>query len=142
MNKKRVLFLCTGNSARSQMAEGLLRKFARGEFEVFSAGTNPAPNVHPLAIAAMTEERIDISQQKPKPATQFLKDTFDYIITVCDNAKQTCPIFPGKARKIHWNLQDPAAAQGTEEEQLDTFRKTRDEIKLKILEFVQVSTRE
>ncbi|MBI3008429.1 MAG: arsenate reductase ArsC [Candidatus Omnitrophica bacterium] len=132
---KRVLILCTGNSARSQMAEGLLRHFAGDRFEVFSAGVKPA-QVNPLAIAAMKEIGIDISRHKSKSVTEFLSQQFDYCITVCDNAKQTCPVFPGKYQKIHWSLEDPAQAQGTEEEKLDVFRKIRDKIHENILDFI------
>ncbi len=132
---KRVLILCTGNSARSQMAEGLLRHFAGDRFEVFSAGVKPA-QVNPLAIAAMKEIGIDISKHKSKSVTEFLSQQFDYCITVCDNAKQTCPVFPGKYQKIHWRLEDPAHAQGTEEEKLDVFRKIRDKIHENILDFI------
>ena len=131
---KRVLILCTGNSARSQMAGGLLRHFAGDRFEVFSAGVEPT-QVNPLAIAVMKEIGIDISKHKSKSVTGFLGQQFDYCITVCDNAKQTCPVFPGKYHKIHWRLEDPAQAQGTEEEKLNAFRKIRDKIKENIAVF-------
>jgi len=134
MNKKRVLFLCTGNSARSQMAEGFLRHMAGDRFEVFSAGVKPT-QVNPLAIKVMAEAGVDISKHRSKSAMEFIGQQFDYIITVCDNAKQTCPVFPGKHEKIHWDLEDPAEAQGSEEERMVVFRKIRDEIRKKIEEW-------
>lgn len=134
MNKKRVLFLCTGNSCRSQMAEGFLRDMAGDRFEVFSAGIKPT-QVNPLAIKVMAEVGVDISKHRSKSAMEFIGQQFDYVITVCDNAKQTCPVFPGKYEKIHWDLEDPAEAQGSEEEKLVVFRKIRDEIKGKIEEW-------
>jgi len=134
MNKKRVLFLCTGNSARSQMAEGFLRHMAGDRFEVFSAGVKPI-QVNPLAIKVMAEAGVDISKHRSKSAMEFIGQQFDYIITVCDNAKQTCPVFPGKHEKIHWDLEDPAEAQGSEEERIVVFRKIRDEIRKKIEEW-------
>jgi len=134
MNKKRVLILCTGNSCRSQMAEGFLRHMAGDRFEVFSAGVKPI-QVNPLAIKAMAEAGVDISKHRSKSAMEFIGQQFDYIITVCDNAKQTCPVFPGKHEKIHWDLEDPAEARGSEEERLVVFRKIRDEIRKKIEEW-------
>ena len=136
MNKKRVLFLCTGNSCRSQMAEGFLRDMASDRFEVFSAGIKPT-QVNPLAIKVMAEAGIDISKHRSKSAMEFIGQKFDFVVTVCDNAKQTCPIFPGKYEKIHWDLEDPAEAQGTEEERLVFFRRIRDEIKNNIHVFIK-----
>ena len=134
MMRKRVLFLCTGNSCRSQMAEGFLRHMAGDRFEVFSAGVKPT-QVNPLAIKVMAEIGIDISEHRSKSAMEFLGQQFDYIITVCDNAKQTCPVFPGKHENIHWDLEDPAEAQGNEEERLSFFRRIRDEIKSRVNNF-------
>ena len=131
---KRVLFLCTGNSARSQMAEGLLRHLAPDKFEVFSAGVNPT-YLNPLSVKAMEEVGIDISNQRSKSIDEFLGQSFDYVITLCDSAKQSCPIFPGEYKKIHWDLEDPAQAKGTEEEKINMFRKIRDQIKEHILVF-------
>ncbi len=136
MNKKRVLFLCTGNSARSQMAEGLLRKMAGDRFEVFSAGTRPA-GLNPTAVAAMGEIGIDISRHHSKSVDEFSRQSFDYVITVCDSAKESCPIFPGAAKKIHYSFQDPAAAQGSAEEQLTVFRRVRDQIDERLREFLR-----
>ena len=127
-NKKKVLILCTGNSCRSQMAEGILRRMAGDKFEVFSAGVKPT-QVNPLAIRVMAEIDIDISKHKSKSAAQFTGQSFDYLITVCDNAQKTCPAYPGRYEKIHWNLEDPAEAKGSEEERLVVFRRIRDEIK-------------
>jgi len=138
MMKKKVLFLCTGNSARSQMAEGLLRHLAGDKFDVFSAGVNPA-QVNPLAIKVMSEIGIDISHHRSKSAMEFIGQKFNYVITVCDNARQTCPVFPGEYEKIHWDIEDPAEARGNEEERLSIFRKIRDKIKENILSFLILS---
>ena len=135
--KRRVLILCTGNSARSQMAEGLLRHVAGDEFEVESAGTI-ASFVRPQAIAAMAEIGIDISGHRSKCLNEFLGDPFDYIITVCDNAAENCPVFPGKAERIHWSFDDPAEATGSDAEQLAVFRRVRDEIAEKLKIFVAI----
>jgi arsenate reductase len=131
--KKKVLFLCTGNSCRSQMAEGLLRSFYGDKYEVFSAGVNPT-SVNPNAITVMKEIGIDISGQKSKSVNEFINQIFDIIITVCDNAKESCPIFQGKAERLHWSFFDPAEAVGTQEEILQVFRKIRDEILVKTKE--------
>jgi arsenate reductase len=127
-DKKRVLILCTGNSARSQMAEGLLRHDAGNRFEVFSAGIEPS-HVRPEAIVAMGELGIDISGHRSKSLDEFIGQHFDYVLTVCDNAKESCPIFPGKAVTIHHNFEDPAVLQGSEGERLAAFRRIRDEIR-------------
>ena len=111
---KRILVLCTGNSCRSQMAEGFLRQMAHDRFEIFSAGVK-ATQVNPFAIKVMDEIGIDISSHRSKSVTEFLGQVFDYIITVCDNAKQTCPMFPGQYEKMHWDIEDPADAKGSEE---------------------------
>lgn len=135
-DKLRVLILCTGNSARSQMAEGLLRHIAGDKFEVESAGT-VASFVRPQAIAAMAELGIDISGHRSKCLDEFLKTPFDYVITVCDNANETCPIFPGDATRIHWSFDDPAESVGNEEEQMALFRRVRDEIREKLAGFAR-----
>jgi arsenate reductase (thioredoxin) len=127
-DKKRILILCTGNSARSQMAEGLLRHDAGDSFEVFSAGTKPA-QVRREAITAMRELGIDISGHRSKSVDEFTGQRFDYILTVCDNAKESCPISPNQTVTIHHNFEDPAALQGSEEERLMLFRRVRDEIR-------------
>ena len=134
-NKKRVLFLCTGNSARSQMAEGLLRQIAGNTFEVFSAGTHPK-GLHPRSVEAMKEVGIDISGQQSKDVAIYTNGKFDYVITVCDRAKQQCPIFPG-AEPIHWGFDDPADAPSDRE--LETFRRVRDEIRQRLNLFLLAS---
>ena len=126
--KQRVLILCTGNSARSQMAEGLLRHDAGDRFEVQSAGTKPG-HVRPEAIAVMNELGIDISGHRSKHVDEFQDQSFDYVLTVCDNAKESCPVFPGHSKDIHKAFEDPAGFQGTEEERLALFRKVRNEIR-------------
>ena len=127
-NKKRVLILCTGNSARSQMAEGLLRHDAGDRFEVASAGTKPRA-VRPEAITVMSEIGIDISGHRSKPVDEFAGQGFDYVLTVCDNAQETCPIFPGHTMRFHHSFEDPAATQGSEETRLAVFRRVRDQIR-------------
>jgi arsenate reductase len=134
-DKKRILFLCTGNSARSQMAEGLMRHLAGDAYEIHSAGTHPV-GVNPLAIEAMREIGIDISHQRSKLLDEFLSQPFDFIITVCDRANETCPVFPGDAARIHWSFDDPAAAGGSDEERLNVFRRVRHEIATRLRLFV------
>jgi arsenate reductase len=126
--KKRVLILCTGNSARSQMAEGLLDHDAGDRFEVESAGTRPG-RVRPEAIAVMNELGIDISHHRSKHVDEFQDQSFDYVLTVCDSAKESCPIFPSPSKRIHMGFEDPAAFRGTEQERLALFRRVRDEIR-------------
>ncbi len=128
IKKTRVLILCTGNSARSQMAEGLLRHDAGSAFEVESAGTAPGV-VRPEAIAVMREIGIDISGHRSKPVDEFDGVPFDCVITVCDNARETCPVFFGAATRLHRDFEDPAACDGTEAERLNAFRRVRDELR-------------
>jgi arsenate reductase len=132
--KQRVIFICTHNSARSQMAEGLLRHLAGDRFEVFSAGTQ-STRVHPLAIKALAEKNIDISHHTSDHIDKYMGMEFDYVITVCDNAHETCPYFPTNKVQWHWSCEDPSAATGTETERLAKFREIRDQIEtsLKIL---------
>jgi arsenate reductase (thioredoxin) len=125
--KAKVLFLCTGNSARSQMAEGYLRHVAGDRFDAVSAGIEPK-GLNPLAVAAMREIGIDISHQQSKDVASFLGQPIAYVITVCDNAKERCPIFPGTGKSLHWSLDDPAQATGTEAERLVAFRRVRDQL--------------
>lgn len=132
--KTRVLILCTGNSARSQMAEGMLRHEAGDTFEVFSAGTYPAA-VRPEAVSVMSELGIDISRQRSKSVDEFTGREFDYVITVCDAANEACPVFPGKTQQLHWPFEDPAAANGSEEERTAVFRRIRDQIRERIRRF-------
>ena len=132
---KRVLILCTGNSARSQMAEGLLRRDGGPAFEVYSAGVRPA-GVRPEAVEAMREAGIDISAQRSKSVEEFAGQPFDYVVTVCDNAKEQCPVFPAATRRVHWSFEDPAEAAGDFAERLSVFRRVRDEIRARLREFV------
>ncbi|MDQ3687723.1 MAG: arsenate reductase ArsC [Acidobacteriota bacterium] len=134
---KRVLILCTGNSARSQMAEGILRHDGGGKFEVESAGVAPS-RVRPEAIQAMQEIGIDISGHRSKSVDEFAGQDFDFIITVCDNAAENCPVFPGKAERIHQSFEDPPApGVGSDESRLDIFRRVRDEIRSWMSEFIR-----
>jgi arsenate reductase (thioredoxin) len=130
----KILVICTGNSARSQMVEGFLKHYKK-EWKIHSAGTSPK-GLNSLAVEVMSEIGIDISNYKSKNIDLFLNKQFDYVITVCDNAKESCPVFPGNAKYLHWSLKDPADAKGTKEEELATFRKIRDEIENKVLEFI------
>ena len=124
-----VLVLCTGNSCRSHMAEGILRSAAKGRFRVASAGSNPAGYVHPLAIRALAEIGIDISSHTSKHMNEFLQQPVETVITVCGNADQACPTFPGQLNRYHWGFDDPAHAVGHDEEQMAVFRQVRDEIR-------------
>jgi len=134
-DKKRVLILCTGNSARSQMAEGLLRHDGGARFGVHSAGVSPT-QVRPEAIEAMREVGVDISGQRSKSVEEFAGQAFDYVITVCDNARGQCPVFPAETRRIHWSFDDPAAAEGDESQRLAVFRRVRDEIRTRLGDFI------
>lgn len=136
MNIKKVLVLCTGNSCRSQIAEGYLKHFAEGKAEVYSAGIE-THGVNPKAILVMREDAIDISHHTSNHIDEYSDIPFDYIITVCDNAKESCPIFPGKAEKFHHNFPDPAKATGTDEDVMAEFRRVRDMIKGYCREFVE-----
>lgn len=129
--KPKVLFLCTGNSARSQMAEGYLRRIAGDRFEAVSAGVEPK-ELNPLAVAAMREIGVDISAQRSKDVREFLGTAVAYVITVCANAREKCPVFPATFKSLHWDVDDPAAATGAREEKLAAFRRARDEITARI----------
>ncbi|MES0342008.1 MAG: arsenate reductase ArsC [Candidatus Humimicrobiaceae bacterium] len=135
--KKRVLVLCTGNSIRSQMAEGFLKKY-RKNWNIESAGTFPV-GLNPLAAEVMAESGIDISKNKSKSVSQFTSSNFDLVITVCDNARRSCPVFPGDdmTRYIHWSFEDPSVVAGSNENRLNSFRRTRDLIDKKIKEFLK-----
>jgi arsenate reductase len=132
---KSVLFLCSGNSCRSQMAEGFMRHLSHGGWRIESAGIFPS-YVHPLAIRVMEEIGIDISEQTSKSMDSFLNETFDYVITLCDHAARFCPSFPGQGKRLGWSFDDPAAIVGTIEERLVVFRRVRDEIRAKIEDFL------
>lgn len=139
MTKKRVLVLCTGNSARSQMGEGLFRAEGGTGFEVFSAGTKPS-SVRPEAIAVMREIGIDISAQRSKCVDEYSGQSFDYVVTVCDNARDACPVFPAGTSRLHWSFEDPAAAEGAEEQRLAAFRRIRDQIHERVKAFLREQT--
>ena len=136
----RVLFVCTGNSARSQIAEALLERIGGADFEVDSAGTDPK-GVNPLAVRVLAEMGIDWSGATSKSVDGFLDRTFDYVITVCDRARQVCPVFPGSYDAIHWGLEDPAEVEGTDEERMAAFRRTYRELVQRIRPFVEVALR-
>ena len=136
----RVLFVCTGNSARSQIAEALLRDFGGTEFDVNSAGTEPK-SINPYTVKVLNEIGIDWSGARSKSATEFLGQRFDYVITVCDRARQTCPVFPGNHNTLHWGLDDPAEVEGTDREKLEAFRRTRTEVAARLRPFVELSRR-
>jgi len=133
---KSVLILCTGNSCRSQMAEALWNHLGDGQWSAKSAGSKPSGYVHPLAIRAMNELDIDISSYESKNASLFGDDPFDLVVTVCDNAKESCPIYPGAKETLHWPFDDPADATGSDDEKMVMFRRVRDEIKTKISEYL------
>jgi arsenate reductase len=136
----RVLFVCTGNSARSQIAEALLRDFGGPEFEVFSAGTEPK-GVNPCTIRVLAEVDIDWSGARAKSVTEFLGQPFDYVITVCDRARQSCPVFPSNHNSMHWGLDDPAEVEGADERKLEAFRRTRIEVATRLRPFVELARR-
>lgn len=136
--KQRVLFLCTGNSARSQMAEGLLRHLAGDRYDVYSAGTHPA-GLNPGAVVAMQELGWDISSHQSKGMDEFLDQGFDYVITVCDRAKESCPRWPHTGRLVHWSFEDPAAVLEPPDERRKAFRRVRDQIKTRIEEFFSIT---
>ena len=131
---KRILVLCTGNSARSQMGEGLFRHEGAGDWQVESAGTKPSL-VRPEAIAAMAEIGIDISGHRSKSVEEFVGQNFDYVVTVCDNARDACPVFPGAVNRLHWSFEDPAAAQGSDELRVAEFRRVRNQIHERVRTF-------
>ena len=139
--KQSILILCTGNSCRSQMAEGFLRSFDP-ELDVHSAGTVPASEVHPLAVQVMREKGIDLAGSRPKSVDEFLDRPFDYVVTVCDGAKESCPLFTGNVKhRVHIGFDDPAAATGTAEEVLALFRRVRDEIEARFGRFYRETIR-
>jgi thioredoxin type arsenate reductase len=137
----RVLFLCTHNSARSQMAEGLLRQLGGERFDVASAGTQPS-QVHPLAIEAMKKLGVDISGHRSKPLEELVDQTFDYVVTVCDSANEACPIFPRAPERIHWSIQDPSTVTGTKAARLAAFHRAAEELSIRIRHLVAVIERE
>jgi len=139
-NRMRVLFVCTGNSARSIMAEALTRKHGGDAFEVFSAGTDPR-GISPLTVRALQDAGLPIDGLSSKSVQEFLGQRFDYVITVCDQARQSCPVFPGSHQSLHWGYEDPAEATGTDEERLQVFRSVLTQLGLRINEFVVIAKR-
>lgn len=137
---RRVLVLCTGNSARSQMAEGLWNRLSGGGWAASSAGSRPAGYVHPLAVEVMAELGIDISANESKSIDRFAGEEFDLAVTVCDNAREACPVIPGAKRMEHWSFDDPAAAEGTEEQRRQRFREIRDAIRARIKAWLEQSS--
>ena len=135
--RQKVLFICTGNSCRSQIAEGLLKKLANNHYEVFSAGSHPS-KVHPNAISVMKEWDIDSSNQTSDSIKDYLKRGIDIVITVCDNANETCPIFPNQTKRIHWSIEDPFRGWDNNKLHLDSFRKTRNLIEIKLKKFISI----
>lgn len=133
---KRVLILCTGNSCRSQMAEAIWEQLGHGQWESESAGSRPSGYVHPLAIEATKEIGLDLAGYKSKSLDQFTDQSFDLVVTVCDNAKESCPVFPGAVQTLHWPFDDPADATGSDEEKMVVFRRVRDEISAKIKSYL------
>ena len=136
----RVLFVCTGNSARSQIAEAVLGRLGGADFQVFSAGTRPK-GVNPYTVRVLADGGIDWSEARSKSVDAFLDQSFDYVITVCDRARQSCPVFPGQHNTLHWGLDDPSEVQGTDEEKLAAFRRTQTEIAGRLRPFVEVALR-
>ena len=134
--KRKIIFICTGNACRSQIAEGLLRNLASDKFSVFSAGSHPS-QVHPMSVAVMEEVGIDISHHTSDPISDYVDHGIDVVITVCDNAKQACPVFPGNVEHIHWSIEDPFNGWDFDPLDLDNFRKVREEINLRIKDFLQ-----
>jgi arsenate reductase (thioredoxin) len=137
----RVLFVCTGNSARSQMAEAVLREIGKGAFETYSAGTEPR-GVNPLTVRALGNAGIDISGARSKSVSEFFGQPFDYVVTVCDRARETCPVFPGGGSAVHWGFDDPAEATGTEAERLAVFERVLGEISTRLRAFAPAALRE
>ena len=135
--KRKIIFICTGNACRSQIAEGLLRNLASDKFSVFSAGSHPS-QVHPMSVAVMEEVGIDISHHTSDPISDYVDHGIDVVITVCDNAKQACAVFPGNVEHIHWIIEDPFKGWGFDPLDLDNFRKVREDINSRIKDFLQV----
>jgi arsenate reductase len=137
---KRALILCTGNSCRSQMAEALWNDLGKGEWQAVSAGSNPAGYVHPLAVRVLREIGLDLSAAESKHLGRFKDEPFDMVVTVCDNAKEACPVFPGATQVLHWPFLDPAHATGSDEERMVVFRNVRDQIRDRIARFLKMGT--
>lgn len=133
---KRVLILCTGNSCRSQMAEAIWNQLGEGGWQAVSAGSNPAGYVHPLAVEVTAESRLDLSEHRSKHLSEFQNEPFDLVVTVCDSARESCPVFPGAKETLHWPFEDPVHATGTDEEKMQVFRMVRDQIRQRISSYL------
>tara|TARA_Y100000748_G_scaffold280779_1_gene259959 strand:- start:246 stop:671 length:426 start_codon:yes stop_codon:yes gene_type:complete len=136
LKKEKIIFICSGNSCRSQIAEGLMKNLANDKFEVYSAGAYPT-KVHPAAIIVMNEVGIDISFHKSDPIALFINESIDIVVTVCDNAKKVCPVFPAEAERIHWSIEDPFQSWGSDLGDLVNFRKTREDLTARIKNFIK-----
>jgi arsenate reductase len=136
----RVLFVCTGNSARSQMAEAVLRELGGDRFEVFSAGTHPR-GVHPMTLQVLAEAGVSAAGLRSKSVTEFLDQRFDLVVTVCDRAREACPVFPSAGEQVHWGFDDPAEVEGTEEQRLEAFRRVLGEITMRLRAYLELSAR-
>lgn len=136
IKKEKIIFICTENACRSQIAEGLMRRLAHDKYEVYSAGSHPT-KVHPVAVEVMSEIGIDISFHTSDPISLFINESMDIVVTVCDNANKTCPVFPGKVERIHWTIKDPSKNWNTSSKDLVNFRKTRDDLTKRIKNFVK-----
>ena len=134
--KEKIIFICSGNACRSQIAEGLMRNLANDKFEVYSAGAHPT-KVHPAAITVMNEVGIDISFHTSDPISLFINESIDMVVTVCDNAKKACPVFPGKAERIHWSIEDPFQRWGSDPGDLVNFRRTREDLNARIKNLIK-----
>lgn len=134
---KRVLILCTGNSCRSQLAEGLWRKLGNGEWQSYSAGSSPAGYVHPMAVEVAGEVDVDLTQSHSKHVREFVTEPFDLVVTVCDGARESCPTLPGANEVLHWPFEDPARAEGSDDEKREVFRRVRDEITSRIESYLR-----
>jgi arsenate reductase len=137
----RVIFVCGGNAARSQMAEAVLRREGGEDFEAFSAGVWPKDDVHPMTIEVLKQIGIDISDARSKSVSEFLDQPFDFVVTVCDRARESCPVFPGAEESMHWGLDDPAEATGTEAQKLEVFRRVMTEIAVRMRTFIELARR-
>ncbi len=134
--KEKIIFICTGNACRSQIAEGILRSMAGDKFDVFSAGSHPT-KVHPMSIKVMKEIGIDITSHTSDPISNFLNENIDIVVTVCNNADKACPVFPGKVERIHWRIKDPFKGWGSDRDDLDNFTRTRDDLNERIKNFLK-----
>lgn len=139
MNRSRVLFLCTGNSARSIIGAALLQQMGGGAFDVFSAGTHPK-GINPYTVRALELVSIDVSSERSKDVSEYAGQSFDYVITVCDSAAEECPVFPGAPQRIHWSFADPAAVEGTDEDKLRAFQRTLRDMQMRLMIFVEMAT--